>query len=474
MSATATQTAAPPCRAARSSEYLGRRATVLGLGSHGGGAAAARFLAQRGAHVTITDLADEDRLADAIRTLDDVPIHRWCFGRHEPGDICDASLLVVNPAVRPRHPLVARARSRGAEVTSEIELFLRRCPACVIGVTGSSGKSTTAAMIAAMGRAAGWRTWLGGNIGVSLLPYLDDAEFVARLPGQPDGRILPGDLVVLELSSFQLHWLADDCPRPQVAVVLNCTPNHLDWHEDFQHYAASKQSLLTGQSPLGITILNFGDREVRHWERHIRGCLLPPLADGRIPPLAVPGPHNRVNARCAAAAAKAVGIEHTAIEQSLREFGGLEHRQQSLGVFAGRLLVDDSKATTAEATMAALWADDRPTWLLAGGQAKTDAFAPLSATILQRCRGAAFFGADRGRLHGSLVAAMNSGQRPVAADFVQGEFNDLAGALGWCWFHSQPGERILLSPACASFDQYRDYLHRAAHFRQLADGLRVG
>ena len=161
----------------------------MGLGRHGGGVAAARWLAREGALVTVTDLADADSLTASRRRIGrraDRP--RWTFGRHDERDFADAEAIVVNPAVRPDHPLVTLARRRGVQITSEIELFLDRCPASVVGVTGSNGKSTTASMLAGILSADGQRTWLGGNIGVSLLGDLSSIQ--------------AGDKVVLELSSF--------------------------------------------------------------------------------------------------------------------------------------------------------------------------------------------------------------------------------------------------------------------------------
>ena len=211
-------------------QLYGQRATVMGLGRHGGGVGAARYLAEQGARVTVTDLADADALADSLDELAGAGIERFHLGGHREADFTEADLVVVNPAVRPDNPFVELARTAGARITSEIELFLDACPAPVIGVTGTTGKSTTAAMIAAALDAAGRRSWLGGNIGRSLL---------ADLP-----RIRSDDWVVLELSSFQLHWLGENVRWPRLAVLTNFAPNHLDWHGSVEHYRQSKQRLL--------------------------------------------------------------------------------------------------------------------------------------------------------------------------------------------------------------------------------------
>ncbi len=192
----------------------GRKVTVMGLGRHGGGVAAARYCAQAGAIVTVTDVADARLLGDSIAVLPSIPIENFHLGGHCEEDFHLAELVVVNPAVRPGNRFVETARRAGARITSETELFLDACAAKVIGVTGTVGKSTTAAMLAAILKAAGRRTWLGGNIGHSLL---------GDLPSMRSDHI-----VVLELSSFQLHWLSENARWPQGAIITNYSPNHLD------------------------------------------------------------------------------------------------------------------------------------------------------------------------------------------------------------------------------------------------------
>jgi len=200
------------------SEYRGVAVTVFGLGSFGGGVAAARFLADCGARVTVTDLKSESELAESLGLLDGVKLARLALGGH-PEDVLEGcELLVVNPAVRPDHPLVLHARARGLDVTTEIELFLRHQAGRVVAVTGSNGKSTTSALLQGFlqcGAGSG-RVWLGGNIGVSLLDRLDE--------------IRATDWVVLELSSFQLELLRQRRFRCESAILTGFSPNHLDWH----------------------------------------------------------------------------------------------------------------------------------------------------------------------------------------------------------------------------------------------------
>jgi UDP-N-acetylmuramoylalanine--D-glutamate ligase len=426
----------------RKQNLHGLRVTVMGLGHFGGGASAARWLACQGAAVTVTDLADRSTLSDALRMLAGEPIAQWHLDGHREEDFRDADWVVVNPAVRPGDRFVALAVQSDARLTSEIELFLGACPARIIGVTGSNGKSTTAAMTARVLEADGRRTWLGGNIGRSLL---DDVD-----------RMNAGDWVVVELSSFQLWHLSDGCCVPEVAVVTNCTPNHLNWHPTFSHYAASKQRILLGQHPGAVAVLNTADSEVAAWSRLVRGHTLLPTPTAELPPLAVPGEHNRINAACAAAAAAAIGCRPAAIRDGLRSFRCLPQRLELVASVAGRRFYNDSASTTPESTIAALRALQRPIWLLAGGTAKGADDRLMIRAIIDRVSGVAFFGSIAESLQ-RQVTAQSPRLTCVATE-------TMADALAWCWKHAQPGHEILLSPGCASQDQFRNYRHRGETF----------
>ena len=421
----------------------------MGLGHFGGGLAAARWLARQGAIVTVTDLADEATLAESLTALQDEPIAAFHLGGHREADFREADLVVVNPAVRPENPWLKIARDAGARLSSEIELFLEACPATTIGVTGSNGKSTTAAMTAAVLRAAGRRTWLGGNIGVSLLEHLDE--------------IGPEDWAVLELSSFQLWRLGPEVHMPHVAVVTGCTPNHLDWHGSFDEYVAAKQRMLLGQTAGDLTVLNTRDAEVASWRSMVRVRLLPPVEDRDIPPLPVPGQHNRSNAACAAAAALGAGCSAEAIRRGLDTFHPLPQRLQRFAAIQGRFFYNDSASTTPESTIAALQSLDQPVWLLAGGRDKGCDLGSLAAAVAKHVRGAAFFGGVGPHLR-NMVTAEKPQCLCTATD-------TLAEALRWCWDRSSPGDAILLSPACASSDQFRNFRCRGEQFVELVHAL---
>ena len=425
--------------------------TIMGLGRHGGGVAAARHCAQAGARVTVTDLASADTLAESMAQLNDLLIDRFVLGRHYAEDFRRADVVVVNPAVRPGNELIEIARRTGARITSETELFLNACPAQVVGVTGTVGKSTTAAMLHAVLQASGRRAWLGGNIGRSLLPELD--------------QIQRGDVVVLELSSFQLHWLSENTRWPSAAMITNCLTNHLDWHGTREHYVASKQRLIRNLPPGGFVVFGSIDPELRAWR-----SLVPPSVDHletwcshKTPELRIPGTHNRTNAALAAAAAEKLGVAAETIRSSLSIFNGLPHRIEFVAEVACRQFYNDSKSTTPAATIAALSSMDRPTWLLLGGVEQQVDYSELIATVVQRSVGAGFFGATGRKLE--LLA------RDRDNSFCAYRGESLSEAFHWCWNHSREGDAILLSPACASTDQFQDFTHRGEEFIQLVRAL---
>ncbi|HWC88684.1 MAG TPA: Mur ligase family protein [Pirellulales bacterium] len=424
-------------------EVAGKRVTVMGLGRHGGGVGAARWLAQQGARVTITDQLPADALEASIAMLAGIPIESWKLGGHDEQSCCTCDWLVVNPAVRPGESLVQRAAQCGARITSEIELFLSRCPARIAGVTGSVGKSSTAWMLHHIFQAAGMRSWLGGNLGGSLLSDL--------------AAMQPDDWVVLELSSFQLHWLSRGMRMPALAVVTNCQPNHLDWHGTLEHYRQSKQRLLAGQRPGDRYVLGSRLASDPAWQGPWPGRALAAWPLERIGPLTVVGRHQRENAALAAAAAEAAGCDPAAIATGLAAFSGLPHRLQWVGRQGGRNVVDDSKATTPASTLAAIEAIERRAWWLIGGADKGSEFEPLLARLAECAEGAAFYGATGPRLFElaqSRWPQLNCALRET-----------LDAALGWCWRSSAVDDWVVLSPACASLDQFRDYAERGEVFR---------
>jgi UDP-N-acetylmuramoylalanine--D-glutamate ligase len=244
--------------------------------------------------------------------------------------------------------------------------------------------------------------------------------------------------------------------------VTNCSPNHLDWHGNWEHYAAAKRRLISHLPAAGIAVLNAADRVVIHSQTECHCKIIEPASEPSTPVNLI-GAHNRRNASLAATMARALGIDDTAIEGALRAFKGLPHRFQFVAQIDGRAFYDDSKSTTPAATIAALSAMNRPTWLLIGGAEKEADWAELAGAVIQTTKGAAIFGSTAAKIEQCL--------RNNDPAFKQHRSESLAGAFAWCWQYSRFGDAILLSPACASTDQFRDFAHRGEEFQRLVKNL---
>lgn len=463
-------------------EFHGRTVTVMGLGGFGGGVGAVRFLAEAGANVILTDLRTEAELRPSLAQLDLSWPVTLRLGRHDEADFCDTDLVVVSPAVPKESPFLAVARERGIPLTSEMNLFWERNRGRVLAVTGSNGKSTTTALTHAIldiARLASSKCergisgcWLGGNIGISLLPEVR--------------RIQPEDWVVLELSSFQLEDLAPLQPRPEIAVVTNFSPNHLDRHGTVEAYRAAKQNLMRWQTVDQFAVVN-SESEVATWptaatrlqfgpsDEHRLGVFgessevltrLPAELGGeqRLPLgrwLRLPGTHNWQNAQAAIAAALAAGASVAAIEQAVCSFRGLPHRLEFVAEVDGRRCFNDSKSTTPEATILALQSFDEPIVLLAGGYDKQIDLSAIASAAVSRCRAVALLGQTGPQLGRLIEAAARAAN--VVGPTCRG-FESLEPAVAWSLQSSSPGDVVLLSPGCASYDWFQNYIERGERF----------
>lgn len=449
------------------------KVTVMGLGRFGGGVSVTRFLVKRGAYVTLTDLASEADLCESLEALKPFCPARMVLGRHEESDFRDAQVVVVNPAVKPDNPYLKIAKDAGALLTSEMNMFWQFHRGKTVAVTGSNGKSTTTAMIHAILLQAGLKARLGGNIGQSLL---EDVETIG-----------PEDWTVLELSSFQLKDLDRIRARPDVAVVTNFTPNHLDWHGTIEDYRWSKQTLFRWQTPDDAAVLNADDPEVStwpaaaqrlgfgetdpggtgvfavsgsrsEWRVRIKGLEQTiPLGEW----LKIPGRHNQQNAAAAIAAALSAAATLPDAKAALESFRGLPHRLQFVIETAGRSFYNDSIATTPESVMMALDAFDRPIILLAGGYDKGIDLAEMSNRISQKVKAVALLGTTAP----SLKEHLNRHRFPDSKARI---CQSLEEAVGWSGEQSQPGDVILLSPGCASYDWFWNFVDRGEQFTRHA------
>lgn len=430
----------------------GKRVTVMGLGRFGGGAAAARYAAKQGARVTVTDLASKESLRTTLDTLADVPLEQIRLGTHAPEDFRTADVVIVNPAVADDSRFLQIARDAGALLTSELELFLSACPCRLIAVTGTNGKSTTAAMTAHLLRASGKTAWLGGNIGGSLL---------SDLPGMTSD-----DWAVLEISSFQLDRIERPQPYFSRMALTNFSPNHLDRHGTLEAYAAAKRRLYDLSKEGAVAVVDVEDPALSRWlfpdnNPHLKTVF--PLPTDRLPPLAVPGAHNRKDAAFAATLAVFCDCAESEVFEAVATFGGLPHRLQPIPSKAARRCIDDSASTTPESTVAALQSLDGPVWLLAGGKDKGMDLDLLLTRIPPNTAGVAFFGSVASGASARLLA--------LSPDFPTTAVETLDDAYAWAISQSRPNDTLLLSPAFASTDQYVNYAARAEAFRRLAGSM---
>ncbi|MFW6145717.1 MAG: UDP-N-acetylmuramoyl-L-alanine--D-glutamate ligase [Planctomycetota bacterium] len=424
-----------------------KRVLVMGLGRFGGGVGVTRWLVGQGARVTVTDLATAEELAESLARLDGLDV-TLRLGGHDDVDLDTCDLLVVNPAVPLDAPLLQAARRRGVAMTTEINLFLRRCPARVVGITGSVGKSTTAAMAAAL-LAAGCRSHLGGNIGRSLLAEL------------ADGAIGPDDVVVLELSSFQLDWTPAAGLSPSVALVTNLVPNHLDRHGRFAAYAAAKKNIFRFQTAGDTLILPADDATLAPWADEAPGQVRWFGEDAPFD-LRVPGGHNQRNAQAAWAVGHVFGIERADADAALAAFTGLPNRLALVTERDGVRYYDDSKATTPDGALVALNSFE-PGRIVAivGGYDKKVPLDALADTLASRCKAVIATG-EVGPLLAALVEQRRTGDAPevVVAPLFDDAVRAARAAAGG-------GDVVLLSPACASYDQFPNYIARGERFARL-------
>ncbi len=491
----------------RGLNFGGCRTLIIGLGREG--TALARFLVEHGAQVTVTDSKPAEQLTGALAALAGLPV-ALALGGHPPELLDAADIVFVSPGVPLEIPLLAEARRRGTPLSSETRLFTRLCPAPVIGITGSSGKTTTTALVGKILEAGGRRTWVGGNIGQPLIGHADE--------------IAPGDAVVMELSSFQLEFfgawpgarkqrsiLLD--PRgwsPQIAAITNITPNHLDRHPTMQDYIAAKAHILTEQKPNDVAVLNLDDSVTRQMGEEILRCaqndrcsapqdgggsskrrvvwfsLVDIVEEGaflrgtelvlrmaeceavvcRADEVKLIGRHNLANLLTACALTGAVGAPVEAMRRVATTFAGVEHRLELVRERDGVRWYNDSIATSPERAAAELRAFDTPIVLLAGGRDKHLPWQEFAALARRKVRHLILFG----EAAGLIAQAMQADSEAEQICQVH-QAGTLEGAVEMAAQLVRPGDVVLLSPGGTSFDAYRDFVARGEHFRKLVKAL---
>lgn len=473
---------------------------VLVVGLAREGTALARFFAERGLEVTVTDVKTANLLGRAIKALEPWPI-RYALGGHPLSILEGVGAVFVSPGVPLGIPLLAEARSRGIPISSETRLFSQLCPADVVGITGSNGKTTTTALVGEMLGATGKKAWVGGNIGSPLLGHL--------------GEIKADDSVVMELSSFQLEFFGQREPTagetavmsrtagpyfdaegwsPHTAALLNITPNHLDRHASLQDYVRSKTNILRFQTASDTAIVGLDSQLAREaavasvaeqrmlWfsteqqlqeGSFLRGDELVIRVGGterticRTEELRLLGRHNVANVLAACLIAFVAGVPAEVLRRVASTFMGVEHRLELILSHKGVRWYNDSIATSPERTAAALRAFDAPIILLAGGRDKHLPWTEVASLSQQRAKHVILFG----EAAGLIETALRESETRVQTPYVIESAGTLEQAVALADRVAGPGDVVLLSPGCTSFDSYADFEARGEHFRELVTAL---
>ncbi len=444
----------------RHTDLWGKKVVVVGLGRSG--TAAARLLAAKGAEVWITDQRSQQELAMETERLKDYPVH-FALGGHPSSVFSGASLAVISPGVP-----TASLSNLGIPVIGDVELASWFLAAPIVGITGTNGKSTTTTLVGEMFKAWGMKVFVGGNLGISLCEaVLSETHW---------------DWVVAELSSFQLETIKTFCP--QISVLLNVTPNHLDRYPSFSDYLAAKLRIFTNQKDEHWAVLNNDDpvsgplrsgikAGIASISRKQRPALGVWLEGDRLMSnidrlqetahrsgILLRGEHNVENVLAAVAVAQLAGCPTEIIRGTIGRFTGLEHRLEIVRRSRGITYANDSKATTVAAAASAINSFTEPIVLIAGGQDKGMDFALLKPLIAKKTRAVVLIGESRKTIREVLEGAV-----PIYEATSLKEAVDTANAL------ASSGDVVLMSPACASFDMFRDYEDRGRQFKALVSAL---
>jgi len=448
------------------------------------GKALARFFAEQGWRVTVSDVRNPEALQDAMRELSALDLH-YVLGEHPLSLLDGCDLFCTSGGVPTDLPVVQEAIQRGIPLSNDAQEFMRRCPAPIVGITGSAGKTTTTTLVGAMLAETGFTTWVGGNIGNPLINDL--------------AAMQPTDRVVMELSSFQLELMR---VSPQIAGVLNITPNHLDRHKTIEAYIAAKANVVAHQKESDIAVLGYDDpnaralakatqAEVRYFSgtpevndrvrfgAFLQGdTLVLQRAEERIAvcerrDLHLRGMHNVLNALAAIVLADAAGANVTAMQRTLATFTGVEHRLEEVRRIDGALWINDSIATAPERVLAALQSFDEPLILLAGGRDKDLPWVAFARTVTQRVRVLVLFGEAAALIGGHVEAALAEAKAQHQAVSLEAVIaaETLENAVQVAAQRAQPGDIVLLSPGGTSFDAFRDFAERGERFRELVMAL---
>jgi UDP-N-acetylmuramoylalanine--D-glutamate ligase len=461
----------------RTSEWLkGKRVLVMGIGTRQGGLGVTRYLVDAGAEVTVTDLRDSRDLEPTLRQLEGLPI-RYRLGEHREEDFAEADVVVRNPGVPFDSPWLRVARDHGATIEMEMTLFFRACPAPIIGITGTKGKTTTSFLCASILAQLRRDTVLAGNMGRSALDCLS--------------LIMPETPVVIELSSWQLEGLGEHGLSPHIAVFTNLSPDHLNRYASMDEYLDAKLNIARYQQPGDWFVVNADDPLV--WPHRGEGDGIPiafsahddgtdgahldgerliwrlngdQVELGLREDLALHGDHNLLNGLAASAAALLAGAGPDHVRTGLATAAEVPDRQEVVAEIDGVLYVNDTTATTPAAVFAALERfRDRPIVLIAGGSDKGVALDDMAERIAAATRAVVL-------LDGAATGDLAEKLQRAGAKSVIGPLDSMERAVVEAHRLATSGSVVLLSPGCASFGMFRDEFHRGQAFRDAVRGLR--
>ena len=447
-------------------ELKNKRVLVVGLGRSG--AASAIFLQERGAKVIVSDSKSEAQLHKEVPALLDRGISIET-GRHGERTFRDQDLIVVSPGVPSDQPQLQQARSMGIPVIGEVELAFRFLQGRVLAITGSNGKTTTTTLVGEILARSGKKTLVGGNIGTPVISLV--------------GQTTPESLVVLEVSSFQLETIEQF--RPWIAAILNITPDHLDRHHTFQAYVDAKARIFETQRPEDFAVLNADDPACNAVKSKVKGPLLwfsrkqrvesgAFMKDDQIifrqngqeqavlsrSDIQLKGDHNLENVLAAVAMTMVAGCTPQQVRLAVSEFRAVEHRLELVATIHGVTFYNDSKATNVDATMKALESFPGNIHLILGGKDKDSDYSVLMPLLRERVKRTYLIGAASDKI---------AAQVQNASELVRS--GTLERAVRQAFDVAQPGDVVLLAPACASFDQFENYEHRGRVFKELVHSL---
>jgi UDP-N-acetylmuramoylalanine--D-glutamate ligase len=478
--------------------FTGKKVLVMGLGRFGGGVDVAEFAARAGARVVVTDLASAEQLNDSINKLVEFSDIEFHFDSHNPADFEQADIVIANPAVPNDNEFLELARQRNKFVTSQINIFFELCPAKIIGITGANGKSTTAALTAHLLENAKYESviasgakqsqitqnalrntryedvWLSGNIGNQ--PLLMMLE-----------KIKADDLVVLELSSFQLEQLALIKKAPKVALLTNLTPNHLDRYGIFDNYCAAKENIFSFQhldeSSPAVSVFNGEDEISAEWFEKYKNnagrlCInfsTSDVSEEIRDSFTLPGRANLSNLAAAMAIARHFGVGDKQVRNCLPDFKALPHRLELVEKINGVNWYNDSKATTPKSAVTALEAFDEPVIIIAGGYDKNLPFNEIGQKIAEKAKAAILIGQTAPKIADAIQNAqmsLRAKRSNLETQAVKIELvNSLTGAVELANKLAEPDDVVLLSPACASYDMFENFEQRGNEFIRLVRNL---